>query len=420
MSVRVSTLPNGLRVATESVAHLETASLGLWVDVGARRETEETNGLSHLLEHMAFKGTERRSARDIAEEIEAVGGHLNAYTSRESTAYYAKVMKEDVPLALDLLADIVQHSVFDAAELDRERTVVMQEIAQVHDTPDDLVFDRFQAAAYPDQPMGRSILGPAERVARYSREDLAAYMAAHYSAPRMVLAAAGRIDHDSLAAAAEAAFTALPAPAAGLPPEKAVYGGEDLRAVRDLEQVHLVVGFDGIAHDDPDYYAVQVLSTLLGGGMSSRLFQEIRERRGLAYTVFSFASSYADGGLFGFYAGAGADRIAELVPAAADETMKTCAGVTADEVSRARVQLKAGLLMSLESTQACCERLGRHLQIFGRPIPVAEMAARIDAVDVASVERVANRLLRGRRPAVAALGPIEGLESHDSIAARFA
>ena len=419
VSVQITPLANGLRVVSDPVDHVETASVGLWVDVGARCETEETNGLSHLLEHMAFKGTERRSARDIAEEIEAVGGHLNAYTSRETTAYYAKVMKEDVPLALDLLADILQHSTFDEEELERERAVVIQEIAQVNDTPDDLVFDRFQETAYPDQPIGRTILGPPERVGSYSREALAAYMGAHYRAARMVLVGSGRVDHDALVAAAEAAFTALPegpVPA----PAAAVYSGGDCRIARDLEQAHLLVGFDGLAYDDDDFYALQVMSTLLGGGMSSRLFQEIRERRGLAYSVFTFASSYADGGIFGVYAGAGEDELAELIPVMADELVNACATVGDEEVARARAQLKAGLLMSLESTQARAERLGRHILLFGRPLTIAELIERVDAVDREAVQRTACRILQGCRPTVAALGPIARLEGHDSIAARFA
>ena len=417
--MRTTTLANGLRVVCDPMDHLETASLGLWVGVGARCETAETNGLSHMLEHMAFKGTERRSAQDIAEEIEAVGGQLNAYTSRESTAYYAKVMKDDVPLALDLLADIVQHSVFDPAELDRERAVVLQEIANVLDTPDDLVFDHFQETAYPGQPMGRSILGPPARVARYGRDDLAAYMAAHYGAPRMVLVGAGRLDHAALVAGAEAAFTALPA-THPLAPEAAVYRGGAHRRERDLEQVQLVLGFDGVACDDPDFYTLQVLSTLLGGGMSSRLFQEIRERRGLAYSVFTFASSYADGGVFGVYAGTGAAEVAELVPVMAGEMAKVRAAVTEEEVGRARAQLKAGLLMSLESTQARCERIGRHVLAFGRPLAIDEMIGRVDAIDCPAVVRTADRLLGGSRPTVAALGPLGGLESHDATAARFA
>ena len=419
MTVQIAALASGLRVVSDPVDHVETASLGLWVDVGARCETEETNGLSHLLEHMAFKGTRRRSARDIAEEIEAVGGHLNAYTSRETTAYYAKVMKEDVPLALDLLADILQHSTFDPDELERERAVVIQEIAQVHDTPDDLVFDRFQETAYPDQPIGRSILGPPERVGGYSREALAAYMDAHYRAARMVLVGSGRIDHEALVAGAEAAFTALPE--GPVPqPAAALYRGGDCRLARDLEQAHLVVGFDGVAYDDPDFYTLQVLSTLLGGGMSSRLFQEVRERRGLAYAVFTFASSYADGGVFGVYAGAGEAELAELVPVMAGELVKACDEVGEDEVARARAQLKAGLLMSLESTQARAERLGRHMLLYGRPLPIAEMIGRVDAIDTDAVRSAARRILVGCRPTVAAIGPIAGLESHDSIAARFA
>ena len=419
MNVRTESLANGLRVVSDPVEHLETASLGLWVDVGARCETEETNGLSHLLEHMAFKGTARRSARDIAEEIEAVGGHLNAYTSRETTAYYAKVMKEDVPLALDLLADILQHSTFDPDELERERAVVIQEIAQVNDTPDDLVFDRFQETAYPDQPLGRSILGPPERVGGYSRDALAAYMGDHYRAARMVLVGSGRIDHDALVAGACAAFDALPE--GPVPPAAAaVYGGGECRMTRDLEQAHLVLGFDGISYDDEDFYTLQVLSTLLGGGMSSRLFQEVRERRGLAYSVFTFSSSYSDGGIFGVYAGAGEAELGALVPVMADELVKACADVSEDEVARARAQLKAGLLMSLESTQARAERLGRHLLLFGRPLPIPEMIARVDAIDTDAVCRTARRILQGCRPTVAALGPIGKLESHDAIAARFA
>jgi predicted Zn-dependent peptidase len=419
MSVQVSTLAGGLRVVSDPMEHVETASVGLWVDVGARCESAETNGMSHLLEHMAFKGTERRSAQDIAEEIEAVGGHLNAYTSRENTAYYAKIMKEDVPLALDLLADILQHSVFDPEELDRERAVVLQEIAQCHDTPDDIVFDHFQETAYPDQPIGRSILGPPERVSAYSRDDLAGYMTAHYSAPRIVLVGAGRVEHEMLVGAAEKAFTALPAGGAD-DQAPAVYGGGDHRAERELEQVHLVVGFDGLAYDDPDFYTLQVLSTLLGGGMSSRLFQEIRERRGLAYSVFTFASSYRDGGIFGVYAGSGETDVIELVPVMAEEMLKVLDSVTPEEVARARMQLKAGLLMSLESTQARCERLARHLLVFGRPLTIAEMTERVDAIDSEAVVRVANRILPQGQPTIAAVGPIDKLESYDSIAARFA
>ena len=397
---------------------IETASIGVWVDVGARYETADVNGVSHLLEHMAFKGTKRRTALAIAEEIEAVGGHVNAYTSREQTAYYAKVMKEDISLAVDILADILQHSTFAEEELAREREVVIQEIAQAHDTPDDVVFDQFQEIMYPDQPLGRTILGPAAQVETYSRDVLANYMDRHYNAQRMVVVGAGRLEHDVLVELAENAFIDLPA-AQSTDGLTAKYGGGDKRTTRELEQAHLVLGFDGVAYGDADYYTAQLLSTLLGGGMSSRLFQEIRERRGLAYSVFSFVSSYTDGGVFGVYCGTGPDKLAELTPVIADELHKICETVTSEEVDRARAQLKSGLLMSLESSSSRCERLGRQMLIFNRSIPIEEMVAEIDAITAEDVVRTAVRIIRGSRPSLAALGPVSGLESYDRLAERF-
>jgi predicted Zn-dependent peptidase len=419
MNARVTTLPNGLRVVTEAMPSVETASIGVWVDVGARDEAPEINGVSHMLEHMAFKGTERRSAQEIAEEIEAVGGHLNAYTSREQTAYYVKVMKEDIPLAVDILADILQHSIFDPEELGREQQVILQEIAQAHDTPDDIIFDYFQEIAYPGQPMGRSILGPPEVVESFGREALAGYMAAHYAAARMVAVAAGKLDHDALVELVERAFDSLPAerPLARSP---ARYGGGEARKSRDLEQLHLILGFDGVSFDDPDFPAMQLFSTLLGGGMSSRLFQEIREKRGLAYSVFSFASSYTDGGTFGVYAGTAPEEVDELMPVMADEMMKTCAAITEPELARARAQLKSGLMMSLESTSARIERLGRHMLIFGRPLGIAEMVERIEAVTPARIVALARRTFTGAKPSLTALGPLGRLEPYDATAGRFA
>lgn len=419
MTTQMTTLPNGLRVLSETMPHLETASVGVWVDVGARYESADINGVSHLLEHMAFKGTSRRSALDIAEEIEAVGGHVNAYTSREQTAYYAKVMKEDVGLAVDILADILQHSAFADDELERERAVVIQEIAQAHDTPDDLVFDQFQETVYPGQPLGRTILGPVAQVSAYSRDVLTGYMAHHYSASRMVVVGAGQVDHATFTDMVGAAFDALP-PAQPATDLTAHYAGGDMRTVKDLEQAHLVLGFDGLPYGDDDFYTVQLLSTLLGGGMSSRLFQEIRERRGLAYSVFSFASSYVDGGVFGVYCGTGPDKLAELAPVIAGELHKVCEHVTAEEVARSRAQVKSSLLMSLESSSSRCERLGRQMLIFGRAISIEEMVVKIDAITPQDIVRVAERIFAHSRPSLAALGPIAGLESYERIAERFA
>lgn len=415
--IRVSRLANGLTVVTDPMDTVETATLGVWVNAGARHEAAEINGVSHMLEHMAFKGTTRRSAQAIAEEIEAVGGHLNAYTARDHTAYYAKVLKEDVPLALDIVADILQNPALDPDELAREQAVVVQEIAQAIDTPDDIIFDHFQATAYPGQATGRPVLGTAELVRGFTRKTLAGFMAQHYGAPRMVLAAAGRIAHDRLVELAERQFSGLPE-TGEVAEEPTLYEGGDYREERDNEQLHFLLGFDGVANEDPDFYGASVLSTLLGGGMSSRLFQEVRERRGLAYSVYSFTASLNDSGLFGVYAGTGEEEAAEVVPVICDEVMKVTEGVTEEEVRRARAQLKAGILMSLESTSSRCEQLARQMLAYGRPIPVSEIVAKIEAVEGADVVRVARRLFAGV-PTVATLGPLARVEEYATIRQRL-
>ena len=418
MNVRETTLPNGLRVATDAMAGVETTSVGVWVDVGARNEALELNGVSHMLEHMAFKGTRRRTARGIAEEIEAVGGHLNAFTSREQTAYVARVVADDMPLAVDILADILQHSTFEERELERERAVIVQEIGQTRDTPDDLVFDRLQEVAFPDQPLGRSILGTAERVGGFDRRTLRDYMGAHYRASGMVATASGKVDHDAFADLVERGFGELPR-GDGAAFEAGRFSGGDWRERRDLEQAHLTLGFRGVPFDDDDFHAAQLLATILGGGMSSRLFQEVREVRGLAYSIFAFSSSYLDCGLFGIYAGVGPDEIGELVAVVCDQLNDIAAGVGEEELARARTQHKAGLKMALESSSARCEQVGRQILVYGRPIPVPELVGKIDAVEAAAVTQVAERIVKGAAPAVAAIGPIERLESHSAIAGRF-
>jgi len=418
MTIELSRLGNGLQIATDRIDSVDTVSLGIWVDVGTRHEPAEINGVAHFLEHMAFKGTERRTALAIAEEIEAVGGHLNAYTSRESTAYYAKVLKEDVPLALDILADILQHSTFDPDELERERTVILQEIGQANDTPDDIIFDHFQECAYPDQAMGRPVLGRPEIIRRLGRDEVTAYLGEHYGARRMVMAAAGNLDHHRIAKLAEKLLGDMPADRP-VTSEPADYIGGERREQRDLEQLHLVLGFPGLTLDDPDFYAGSVLTTAFGGGMSSRLFQEIRERRGLVYTIHCFGHSYRDGGLFGIYAGTGEDEAAELVPALCEETRKLADGLSAVELARAKAQLKAGLLMSLESTSTRCEQLAQYLLIHGTPFDPAETVRRIEAVDAAAIGRVVARWRSGP-PTLTALGPLRRLEDFDRVRARLA
>jgi len=413
--IRVTTLPNGLRVATDTMDSVETVSVGVWVEAGSRHENQAHSGVSHFLEHMVFKGTRRRDARAIAEEIEAVGGHLNAHTSREYTAFYAKVLKENVSLAVDIIADILQNPTLDDGELGRERTVVLQEIMQAQDTPDDIIFDRYQETAFPSQALGRPVLGSPERITQMGRDILVDYMRVHYGAPRMLLAAAGRIRHEELVALAETAFARLP-PVAPAEREAARYVGGDYREERDLEQVHVVLGFEGFGFDDRDFYGLSVLSTLLGGGMSSRLFQEAREKRGLVYSIYTFPSSYSDTGLFGIYAGTGETEVEELLPLICRELRTVSDTVGDDEIARARAQLKAGILMSLESTSSRCEQLARQLMVFGRPIPTQETVARIEGVDRTAVASAARRLLASRLT-FAALGPIDRVAAYADLQA---
>ena len=401
--IRVTRLPSGLTVVTERMDRVETVSLGAYVAAGTRHETAEENGASHFLEHMAFKGTERRTAAGIAEEIEAVGGHINAYTAREQTAYYVKVLKEDMALGADLIGDILTHSTFDAEELERERGVILQEIGQANDTPDDIVFDHFQETAYPDQPMGRPTLGTEKGIRAMRRDALMGYMKRHYTASNTVVAAAGNLHHDDFLELATRHFADLPTHAAP-PALPGRYTGGEFREARDLDQVHIVLGFPAVAYGDPDFYPSMLLSTLLGGGMSSRLFQEVREKRGLVYSIYSFTAPSMDGGMFGIYAGTGESEAAELMPVTLDELRKVQDQVTAAELARARAQVKAGLLMSLESTGSRCEQLARQLQVFGRVIPTAETVARIEAVAIADIQRAAARIFRGA-PTLAAMGP---------------
>ncbi len=402
-AIRVTRLPSGLTVVTERMDRVETVSLGAYVAAGTRHETADENGASHFLEHMAFKGTERRSASAIAEEIEAVGGHINAYTAREQTAYYVKVLKEDMALGTDLIGDILTHSTFDPDELERERGVILQEIGQANDTPDDIVFDHFQETAYPGQPMGRPVLGTEARIKGMKRDSLMGYMKRHYTAGNTVVAAAGNLHHDDFLELAARHFADLPTHAAP-PALPGIYGGGEFREDRDLDQVHIVLGFPSVAYDDADFYPTMLLSTLLGGGMSSRLFQEVREKRGLVYSVYSFNAPAMDGGLFGIYAGTGESEAAELMPVTLDELRKVQSEVTGAELARARAQVKAGLLMSLESTGSRCEQLARQIQVFGRVIPTGETVTRIEAVGIADVQRAAARVFRAK-PTLAAMGP---------------
>ena len=340
-------LSNGFRIVTESMPGLASATIGIWVGAGARHETAEQNGIAHFLEHMAFKGTDRRSALQIAESIEDVGGYINAYTSREVTAYYARVLESDVSLALDVIADILLNPVFDEAEIEVERGVILQEIGQALDTPDDVIFDWLQDQAYPDQSMGRTILGPAERVSSFNRADLASFVGQHYGPEQMILSAAGAVDHDALVAMAEKLFGHMtPTPAFDLIPAK--FAGGEFRQIKTLEQAHFALGLESPGYRDDDIYVAQIYASALGGGMSSRLFQEVREKRGLCYTIFAQAGAHADTGMTTIYAGTSGEQLGDLAEITIDEMKRAATDMTPAEVARARAQMKAGLLMGLE------------------------------------------------------------------------
>lgn len=385
---------------------LKSAAIGIWVSAGGRHERIEQNGIAHFLEHMAFKGTKRRSALQIAEAIEDVGGYINAYTSREVTAYYARVLQNDVPLALDVIGDIVLNPVFDPAEIEVERGVILQEIGQARDTPDDVIFDWLQEESYRDQPLGRTILGPTERVSNFSRDDLSGFIGEHYGPGQMILSAAGAVDHDALVRTAEAMFGHMkPTPDYTVLPARFV-GGE-IRQSKPLEQAHFALALESPGYRDDAIYISQIYASVLGGGMSSRLFQEVREKRGLCYTIFAQSGAYSDTGMTTIYAGTSADQIAELATITIDEMKRAASDMAPQEVARARAQMKAGMLMGLESPSNRAERLARLVQVWNEVPSLEDTVARIDAVTTGDVREFAETIAASAPAALALYGPID-------------
>jgi predicted Zn-dependent peptidase len=415
MSVEVTTLKSGISVVTDTMPHLETASLGVWAASGSRDERHDEHGISHFLEHMAFKGTRRRNARQIAEEIEAVGGDLNAATGAETTAYYARVLKADVPLALDVLSDILSEPAFDRDEIVREQGVIVQEIGSVADAPDDLVFEHLQGIAFPNQPLGRSILGTPKTVRSFDGGKLRDYLTRNYRAPDIVVAAAGALDHAKVVVEVEQRFASFNGPA-GPMPEPAKFGGGSHVEKRELEQVHIALAMPGVAVTDPSLYSLQVFTNVLGGGMSSRLFQEARERRGLCYSIYAFHMPYTDVGMFGLYSGTDAADTSELMRLVVDEIAGTAETLSEPEVARSKAQMKAGLLMALESSGARIEQLARQMITRGRPMPIDELVKNVDAVTVESARAAGRALIARGKTAIAVIGLGSGLESAAAIA----
>jgi len=417
-TVRITQLDNGLRIISDTMSRVETVSAGVWVEAGSRNETLKMNGVSHMLEHMTFKGTQKRSAQAIAEEVENVGGHINAYTSRENTAYYVKILKEDLELAVDVVSDLVQSATLDEEELERERGVILQEIHQAQDTPDDVVFDLFQETCFPGQALGRPVLGLADGVRHMARPDILTYMSDHYRPQNMILSAAGNLEHDRVVDLARTYFPTPKTVGTPTPHTHATYKGGEVRESRDIEQVHLLLGFEGPTYTDDAFYAASVMSIVLGGGMSSRLFQEVREKRGLVYSISAFLSPYDDTGVFAIYAGTGPKNVGELIPTVCDEIGKITGDIGGEELRRAKAQLKASILMSLESTSSRAEHMARQVMIFGRAISTEESVAKIDAVSETAIQNIAKRIFASPLT-LAALGPIDGMEDFDKVKSRL-
>ena len=419
MNVKLDQLANGVRIVSEHMPGLESASIGIWVTAGGRHERLDQNGIAHFLEHMAFKGTQTRSALQIAEAIEDVGGYINAYTSREVTAYYARVLREDVSLALDVIADIVLNPIFDPREIEVERGVILQEIGQSRDTPDDVIFDWLQEDCYAGQALGRTILGPSERVSAFGADDLRRFVSEHYAPDNLIIAAAGAVDHDVLMRLAENLFGHLEARSSLVADPARFTGGETIRQ-KDLEQAHFAIAFESPGYMNEEIYTAQIWSTAFGGGMSSRLFQEVREKRGLCYTIFAQTGAYADTGSTMIYAGTSGDQVTELAEITIDEMKRAAEDMSPEEVARARAQMKAGMLMGLESPSNRAERLARMVQIWGHVPALEDTIARIDGVTTGDLRSFAERIATQAPAALALYGPVEGAPSLATLQERRA
>lgn len=403
-----TTLPNGIRILTETMPAVRSATVGVWADVGSAAERRQERGISHIVEHMLFKGTSRRSAREIAETMDGIGGNLNAFTDKESTCYYAKVMDRHLPLALDVLGDMFLHSTFDPEELAKEQKVILEEIKMYEDSPDELIHDLFIQTMWKGANLGDPTIGFADTVSAVTPDDLRAHMRNHYAPNSVIVAAAGNVDHDAFVAEVEKNFAGF-AGACALPvPEAPATTPNALFRHKESEQAHIVLGTRGLSAVDERRYALSVLDTILGGGMSSRLFQEIREKRGLVYSVYTFQASYRAAGLFGVYAGASAENVQKCVDVIGEqfEAVRDL-GVTEAELHLAKEHMKGSLTLSLESSSSRMIRLGRNEFAFGRQISTEEIEARVDAVTLDEVRAIAYDLFAAANLGLCVLGPVD-------------
>jgi predicted Zn-dependent peptidase len=414
-AVRKSVLPNGIRVLTEAVPQFTSATVGIWVENGSAYEPPELNGISHFLEHIFFKGTERRSAKEIAEAIDGVGGVLNAFTGKEYTCYYAKVLREDLPLAVDVLSDLFLHSTFPEDEIERERGVILSEILESEDTPDDHIHVVFDRAFWPGHPLSLPIAGTAQTVSGMRRQHFLDFLRERYRPDRILICAAGAVDHDWLVDQVSRAFSHLEGttPPAAVDPPAAQPSVSLIE--RELEQVQMVLGVPGLPHADGRRYAAYVMNTALGGGMSSRLFQEVREKRGKAYSISSFLASFQHTGYLAVNAGLGADAVVEVIEVVRDELRKLVReGLEGGELARAKSQIKGTILLSLESSESRMSRIAKNEMYFGRNAPPDEVADAITRVAHDDVLALAQTLFSGRM-SVALLGPVADLRIDEAL-----
>lgn len=410
---------NGLTVAFDKVSSAETVAISFLVKTGARHEKKDQSGISHFLEHMAFKGTKKRTAQQIAEEFDMIGGYLNAYTSREVTVYYSKVLKSDVKIAFDILTDILQNSSLTDEMLEKERQVILEEISQCNDSPDTVVFQKFDQAAFPNQPMGRSILGERDIIKKINRDQLQSYIDMKYGFNNIIVSVAGNFEKDQVRDILLTDFKNMPIFSVNNE-EKAKYIGGDIRTKRDLEQIHTILGFEGVSYYSDDYYTQKLLAMIVGGGMSSRLFQEVREKRGLAYHISASTSTYTDTGIFEIYSSSSQDKTNELIDVVIEELHKLTLNINEQELQRAKAQLKTDLLMSQENMLSRAQKFAYDLAIDKKYNEIPEIITKIDSINIKDVMSLLKTLLtNNKQPTISSIGNIPELYQYDSIVDKF-
>ena len=399
-------LPNGVRIITEEIEHVRSIAFGLWVGAGSRDEREGFEGISHFMEHMFFKGTEHRSARDLAESLEAVGGQLNAFTTKEYTCYYAKVLDEDLDLAIDVLSDMFFYSLFDAKEIEKEKNVVIEEIKMYEDSPDELIHDVFSECVWKDHPLGKPILGTEESIRSLNRDKIMTFLSEHYAPDNLVVAVAGKIKHEDIVEKLSKQFGVFERGGRRVLEETPTGQTVERYQQKETEQMHILLGVPGLGQDDEDIYAMHIFNNIIGGGLSSRLFQQIREQRGLAYSVYSYHSTYVDTGLFGIYAGTSPKNTKEVIECILQELKEIKQkGISASELERTKAQIKGGLYLGLESVSSRMSRLGKTELTYNRVLAPEEVVEKLEKVTLEDVSRVIGRLWQKEKISIMTLGP---------------